>query len=134
MTTVRPQRFPLQLPVRYREIGKIDWSIGRTEDISRSGVFIRSGKQFDVEARVEMHVVLPPVASGPTPTRPAEISCYGHVVRQVSEGNSRFPTGYGIAIDQYEFRPAREQATAAARPSTTRLRLVSRRSDALQRA
>ena len=37
----RPQRVDVQVPVRYRRRGDEPWSIGRTENLSRTGVLIR---------------------------------------------------------------------------------------------
>jgi len=111
--------------VRYREIGKIDWFVGRTDDMSRSGVFIRSAKGVHLASHVEVRVALPPVAIAPAQT--AEISCVGRVVRHVSRKDGpRRRSGYGIAIDQYELRTDRGRNVGRTQPPTTMLRLVPR--------
>lgn len=55
----RAVRFPMILPVRYRPQGDADWSYGMTIDISRSGVLFRAAHVLDLQAPVEIEVILP---------------------------------------------------------------------------
>ena len=47
----RPQRVDVQVPVRYRRRGDEPWAIGRTENLSRTGVLIRGVQQDGPAAR-----------------------------------------------------------------------------------
>jgi hypothetical protein len=88
--------------VRYRQLGESEWRLGRTENISRSGVLVRAEKQVEVNAPVELRVELPPPASG---KETAEIVCHGRVVRTVSEAEGWLLPGYAVAIEDYDIIP-----------------------------
>ena len=61
---MRAPRFPLRLAVRYRRIGDHEWRRGETENISRSGVLIRSDDPPELDATVELLVALDVRKSG----------------------------------------------------------------------
>jgi hypothetical protein len=100
---MRAPRFPLQLSVRYRQIGAGEWRVGRTENISRSGVFFCADDPVEIDAPVELRLAMPMIASG---NEPAEIWCRGHVVRAVTQEGAHTHVGYAVAIDQYDIVPA----------------------------
>ena len=100
---MRAPRFPLQLSLRYRQVGAGDWRVGRTENISRSGVLFCGDDLVEVDARVELRLAMPMIASG---NEPAEIWCRGHVVRVATQEGGHTHVGYAVAIDQYDILPA----------------------------
>ena len=55
----RAQRYALHLPVRYRLAGESRWHTGLTENISESGVSIRSHGATVSETRVTVVIALP---------------------------------------------------------------------------
>src|SRR6059036_3430616 len=78
--TMRAQRFPLQLSVRYRLVGQLEWHRAQTENISASGVLVQAPDAPQVNTRLEFRLALPPrgVSNGR-----GEVSGRGTVVRQV---------------------------------------------------
>jgi hypothetical protein len=99
---MRAPRFPLHLSVRYRRIGDPEWLRGETENISRSGILIRGEDPLEVDASVELLVVLD-VRS--TESDGGEVLCSGRVVRTVSPSDEYACPGSAVAIDQYNFLP-----------------------------
>ena len=77
----RAPRFPMQLPVHYRLAGETMWRYGTTENISRSGVLIRTDQQLEPNVHLEFSVELPTSVFGMAAT---EILCRGEVVRQAN--------------------------------------------------
>ncbi len=64
----RAPRFAIQMPVRYRVCGQVNWYEGRAENISRSGVLFRGQRIIEPLTSIEMSFVLPVEAStGPPP-------------------------------------------------------------------
>jgi c-di-GMP-binding flagellar brake protein YcgR len=100
---MRAPRFPLNLSVRYRPLGAEEWCVGRTENISRSGVLVRTANGIDIDTSVEIRLELPTVTAGKDS---AEIWCRGRVVRTVCQTDGSMQPGYAIAIEQYDFMPA----------------------------
>jgi len=56
---MRAQRFPLELPIRYRRVGEAGWLDGKTENISHSGVLFRVDQPFDIDTPIEIRIALP---------------------------------------------------------------------------
>ena len=75
---MRAQRFPLELPIRYRRVGDLEWLDGITEDISHSGVLFRVEQTFDVDTAIDVRIVLP--AAMPAGTA-SEVVCQARIVR-----------------------------------------------------
>jgi hypothetical protein len=90
--------------VRYRQVGEFDWHVGRTQNVSRSGVLVCAEQRVDVDVSVELRVELPPSASGKGNS--AEIACHGRVVRTVPETDDCREPGYAVSIDSYDFVPS----------------------------
>ena len=88
--------------MRYRKVGDCDWHVGRTENISRSGVLVRTEDAVDVNGPVELRLEMPII---PAHEEPAEIWCRGRVVRTVSSANNSPSAGYAVAIEEYDFLP-----------------------------
>jgi hypothetical protein len=98
----KAQRFTIQTPIRYREVGGRRWFEGITENISRSGVLFRADLVLEPKAAVQMSLSLPVKMSG---KRPAKISCRGTVVRTALTTEPNL-TVIGATIRRYRFRRA----------------------------
>src|SRR3989442_2097208 len=61
---LRAQRVILSVAARYRTIGEERWHLGRTENISQSGLLIRGARLFSQNAKIEVVVTLPAVILG----------------------------------------------------------------------
>ena len=88
--------------MRYRKVGAGDWRVGRTENISRSGVLVRTDDPVEVDGPVELRLEMPIV---PAHDEPAEIWCRGRVVRTVASAGHSPAGGYAVAIEAYDFIP-----------------------------
>lgn len=73
----RTRRFALRLPVRYRLENEKTWRSGETENVSRSGVLLRSYSAPRAGTCLEMCLDLPALTSEEAP----EMICQGIVVR-----------------------------------------------------
>lgn len=94
----RAERFAVQVPIQCRTAPYGPWHRAEIENISATGLLVRSDMRFSVDRRIEMSFVL----SGEVPgVPPANIVCDGRVVRTVvkPDGTSAF----GIAIEQRLF-------------------------------
>lgn len=52
----RGMRFPLSLPLSYRNSGAVDWRSGSMQDISRSGVLFAAGRGLSVGDELELRM------------------------------------------------------------------------------
>ena len=77
--TPRAPRFPLQVPLRYRESGMMHWREGETLNISRTGILFRSKQGLPLRSVLEMRIVFP--AEIVRSSVPTTIACWGPVVR-----------------------------------------------------
>jgi hypothetical protein len=78
---LRAQRFPIKTSLQYRESGTVDWKIGTTVNISRSGLLFRAETDLDPKTLVEMQIVFSPEMTG---TSEAKVVCWGPIVRKES--------------------------------------------------
>ena len=97
----RAQRFNLQLPLKYRLIGEADWSIGTTENISRSGILFRAQEMIPENAQLEINLVLPTEIAG---LSSAEVVCRGEVVRTLQPEQPAAAPALAAKILQYHFQ------------------------------
>ena len=97
----RARRYNLHLPVRYRLLGEPDWRPGTTENISRSGMLIRSEELIKPAAQLEISLVLPPEIAGLAPT---EVVCRGEVVRCIEGAGEQVSPALAAKILQYHFQ------------------------------
>ena len=79
-TASRAQGFNLQLPLKYRLLGESAWRNGATENISRSGMLFPVEESIQLNAQLEINLVLPAETAG---LSPAAVICHGEVVRTV---------------------------------------------------
>ncbi len=97
----RAQRFQLHLPLRYRRLGETQWRVGKTENISRSGMLFQTDDVLQPNSQLEINLVLPAEIAGLAGT---EVVCRGEVVRTIEgEGGSVSPA-LAARILQYHFQ------------------------------
>jgi hypothetical protein len=74
----RARRYEIGTVIRYRVRGERDWQEGTTENISISGVLIRTARALKPDTAIEMRFFLPVELQGECA---AEVFCRGLVVR-----------------------------------------------------
>jgi len=108
----RAQRFELQIPLRYRAGGEIDWHRGTTRNISRSGVLFQGEDWAEPRSHLELNLRLPRENGV---DRSAELACRGTVTRSERGGSDE--TGHLIAISISHYRLVRSQDGRGASPT-----------------
>jgi hypothetical protein len=101
----RAERFPIHIPVRYREPRGLVWFEGKTENISRSGVLFRTESVLSPKTTVEMRLALPVVIKNEAP---CEILCKGVVVRTEQSNIRGAPPALAVTIRHYRFARGRQ--------------------------
>ena len=101
----RAERFPIHIPVRYREPRSLVWLEGKTENISRSGVLFRTESALSPKTMVEMRLELPVAIKDEAP---CEILCKGVVVRAEQSAVTGTPPALAVAIRGYRFARGRQ--------------------------
>jgi len=91
------------LPLRYRVQGDVDWSYGMTVDISCTGVLFRADRTLDVQAPVQIEVVLPGDSEGS-----ARVISRGAVRRSVTPAGAVHGRAVAVTIEAYELVHAAE--------------------------
>ena len=97
----RAQRFQLHLPLRYRRLGETRWHVGKTENISRSGMLFQADEALQPHSQLEINLVLPAEIAGLSET---EVVCRGEVVRTVESPESKVSPALAARILQYHFQ------------------------------
>lgn len=98
------KRFPLELPIRFRQKKTGAGKNATTADMSAAGVYIQANTDLAVGSSIEFDITLPAKVLG-TPSD-VEVHCTGRVVRRESDnqnGKSRKRNGVACVIDQYKF-------------------------------
>ena len=85
--TPRARRYEIGTSIRFRARGEREWHEGLTENISISGVLIRTGRSLDPKTAIEMRFFLPVELDGECA---AEVFCRGFVIRS---SKCRIPAG-----------------------------------------
>jgi PilZ domain len=97
----RAQRFTIEVPLRYRQIGYNDWRTGKTENISRSGMLFRADQIIPNNVQLEINLVLPAEIAG---LSAAEVTCRGEIVRTMDAQEPAMPPAMAAKILQYHFQ------------------------------
>jgi DNA-binding response OmpR family regulator len=97
----RAQRFQLHLPLRYRRLGETQWHVGKTENISRSGLLFQTDDVLQPNSQLEINLVLPTEIAGLAGT---EVVCRGEVVRTVEKRGDTVSPALAARILQYHFQ------------------------------
>lgn len=106
------KRIPMKLPVEIRwksRAGTDRQVLGKTGDISGTGLFIEVAVRPRRETPVRIKVLLPRQGK----QAPLELWCQGRVVRWNQRGRNQ---GLAAVIDEYELRPARRSGPASKLP------------------
>ena len=98
---MRAQRFQLHLPLRYRRLGETSWHVGKTENISRSGLLFEADEALQPNSQLEINLVLPAEIAGLSET---EVVCRGEVVRTVEPDERTMHPALAARILQYHFQ------------------------------
>ena len=109
------QRIQLELPVEIQwknRAGRLKQAIGKTGNISGSGLFIEIPTRLNQATSVMIKVTLPREVTG----TPIELLCQGRVVRWNKRGKVQ---GLGAVIDEYEFRPVPRTGSGGKHPPKT---------------
>jgi len=101
LSPFRAQRFRLNLPLKYRQLGHDDWHVGTTENISRSGVLFRAEEVVPTNVQLEINLVLPAEIAG---LSAAEVVCRGEVVRTMEAESPSMSPALAAKILQYHFQ------------------------------
>jgi hypothetical protein len=101
LSPFRAQRFKLQLPLKYRQLGENSWRDGTTENISRSGMLFRAEEMIPPNVQLEINLVLPAEIAG---LSAAEVVCRGEIVRTVEGDSSTVHPALAAKILQYHFQ------------------------------
>ncbi|MGH9354285.1 MAG: PilZ domain-containing protein [Terriglobia bacterium] len=104
----RAQRFAVEIPVRYRETGSVDWQEGTTVNVSASGILFRSAQSLRPRTALDVALTLPVAISGEAP---AEIGCRGTVVREVRDSSHHEVPMLAVSIARYRFVHKRRART-----------------------
>ncbi len=98
------RRIPVELPVEIRwksKAGGLRHAMGKTGNISGSGLFIEVAAKLQRATSVMIKVKLPSEVT----KVPTELLCQGRVVRWNNNGPIH---GLGAVIDEYELRPVKK--------------------------
>jgi len=118
----RARRYDIGTAIRFRARGEREWHEGLTENISTSGLLIRSGRAVDPRTAIEMRFFLPVELDG---EHAAEVFCRGFVIRS---SKCRIPVGtYTIAAKILHSRFLRRMSStdyAAKNPTNGNRRLI----------
>ena len=96
----RATRFPIQTPLRYRQSGELDWHEGVTVNISRTGILFNPDHTIDPETLLEMRILFPVEITG---IAPANVVCWGSVVRSVAPTDQNCLPAIAASILHYRF-------------------------------
>jgi hypothetical protein len=105
------KRMEMELPVEIRwknRAGSLKQAMGKTGNISGSGLFIEIPVRLHRATSVKIKVLLPREVT----QVPLELLCQGRVVRWNQQGQVQ---GLGAVIDEYELRPVTRTAAAGKR-------------------
>ena len=93
----RAPRFQIQTAVRYRESGQRTWSEGMTVNMSRSGVLFHAASELKPKTVLEMRILFP------YEDPPANVVCWGPVVRTESPDPPDTRPLLAATISRYRF-------------------------------
>ena len=94
----RARRFALHLPVYFRQPHSPTWLQGTTENISYTGVLLRSPYPLVPETTLELRLQL---ATGTKLNHASEIRCKGEVVRVEQRNMPETPIALAVVISDY---------------------------------
>lgn len=96
----RAERFPVQLPLRYRLPHDTEWFEAQTENVSHTGVLFRTKCILKPTTIVEVRIEVPPTNGDSTH---AEVVCKCEVVRVDQTPGKKMSPALALAIRNYRF-------------------------------
>jgi PilZ domain len=93
---IRAQRVPLQTDVEFRRLNDTEWHRGTTENISCTGLLLRTRAALEADVPLSIKLLCPAKVCG---TSAPQIVARGHVTRQVKTGS-----GWLVAVAVAEYR------------------------------
>lgn len=104
---MRGLRFPIQIPIFYRELGHPVWRRGVTLNISRSGVLFLGEEPLKRNAVIKMKMQLPGVVHGEAP---GILVCSGKVIRSISAVDTNAAPVLGATFSTYRLTHGQKSA------------------------
>lgn len=95
----RAPRYAVPIPVLYRATGETTWVEGLTENISESGVLVRSDRAMEPETAVEMLLAIPEHVAAPFA---GTLFCRGSIVRAVGPSALHGRPAFAAVIREYD--------------------------------
>jgi PilZ domain-containing protein len=95
-------RFPIKLPVRYREFGESDWHMGTTENIGATGILFKCHQSAELHKHVEIDFVL---RSRQNESLGTHVVCLGEIVRKEFRTETRGLYMLAATIEEYHLLP-----------------------------
>jgi len=96
----RAKRFVILLPFRYRKTSETEWHEGTILNMSGTGVLFQGDELLEPKTEVEIRFVMPAPAKN---EKPAEIVCYGTVVRAAPVVGSDSASFIAVSLRKYQF-------------------------------
>jgi hypothetical protein len=96
----RAVRFPVHLPVLYRDPETREWVEARTENVSRTGVLFGTAHQLEPDTNVDVRLEVP-LNKGDKSH--AEVVCKCQVVRVEQASADRLAPAVAVQIRNYRF-------------------------------
>jgi hypothetical protein len=103
--SARAERFPVQIPVRYRIPDSPEWFEARTENVSHTGVLFRTKSILKPTTLIEVRLELPPTDRKGIH---AEVVCQCEVVRVEKTRGGGISPALAVAIHDYRLTRNRE--------------------------
>jgi hypothetical protein len=107
--TPRERRLRHEVPLLFRVKGTEEWSEGKTENISRSGVLFRSPLSLEAHTKLELKFEMPKELTGESS---AEVVCQASVRRVTANpGSKKQPATFNVAcaVAGYDFAGQKAQ-------------------------
>ena len=83
VTPRRAQRYEIRTDIRFRPVSVQNWHLGQTENISDTGLLVRSPEPLPVNTPIHLELYAPAPLSG---VARAPLTCSGRVVRSFDGG------------------------------------------------
>ena len=91
----RARRYEIRTDVRFRPVAVLNWQVGQTENISDTGLLVRSQEPLPINTPIQLELYAPMPLSG---VAAAPLICSGRVVRSIRESNSNGEVCLAIAV------------------------------------
>lgn len=96
------ERFPIRVPIRFRQFGDSDWRTGITENISGAGVVFRCNQFAELHQRLEFNFVL---RSRHNATLGTRVTCLGEIIRKEPQSETKGLYTIAATIEGFRLSP-----------------------------